>query len=958
MARPKDSQAGSFVPAVAEGRRISPSSTPSNVHCFDNIIVLDSEEETEAATCRPSSRDGGKASLSSVDHSPMLSPSKSPESKKMKDSRKRVLAVEDAGGASIFESKCFQASPSFTKRSTIGGAVDGSFPHIDIRTHAELRDDMDLVPCEQPAKAKRKLKNGDNESVELQSSPITELAELDNKENHGSEVQSGNGVKSPNGGKKRKQPAEFPVQPESSTQLTLPSPLLVADGVVPIQAKLLTTCHQCRQRLDTSLAYCKNTAGKRACTQKYCGKCLRNRYGEIVAEVEDLQAWSCPRCRGICNCSMCMKKRGLAPTGGLAKKAKAAGYSSVADLLEKFPNMREDRYIREDTTAVSSGSKEFKPTFHNHFRESVFGCEGSQTGEVAKGSGKQKLREAPATDNGVAQASTDGEKVRTDLCQTECVRQECDQIAPVGVGKKKSWRKKKLQVESTVPVGGDQIGSTEGDEKAECISPQGDEIAPVERSKKKRGRKKNAQVEVNGATVEVHHSKDQDFACKLETDVVVEGTSKKKKKRKSRAKLHVAEEDMNALPADFVDDSPVEAFEEEGPEEDIVLPIGEPLVKVGNLDFPEEAIGTALQILEFCSAFEKPLGLRRVKAQKILSEMIRGGTLRRGGQSDLVQLHVQLLSIILDDVDDETNIAMSATSKNCWVYHLERHLCGQFLSAKRDPETHISEEKADERRPSGSLLGTKPQPISLWPVPGESMTVIVKALKRGVEGYSHLSLTTRLQLLASLCDDTLTTKKMRDYVEKVIINRETESKENREELLAVKKQAREVHENDVKEVLAAKRDNKVPVVSPQQLAKVKEVFAKLAARESYLTETAAKLNGPRSDALRSEPAAVYKNSCKFWRLNGANDRRLVVLQDISNLDYGAPDEAWSIFPKEREEEVLECIAYLNSRKKPVVKSARQRKRRKAASRVDSTDATSSQPQQPQQPEVSIIDLSD
>lgn len=195
--------------------------------------------------------------------------------------------------------------------------------------------------------------------------------------------------------------------------------------------------------------------------------------------------------------------------------------------------------------------------------------------------------------------------MRTDLCQTECVRQECDQIAPVGVGKKKSWRKKKLQVESTVPVGGDQIGSTEGDEKAECISPQGDEIAPVERSKKKRGRKKNAQVEVNGATVEVHHSKDQDFACKLETDVVVEGTSKKKKKRKSRAKLHVAEEDMNALPADFVDDSPVEAFEEEGPEEDIVLPIGEPLVKVGNLDFPEEAIGTALQILEFCSAFEK-----------------------------------------------------------------------------------------------------------------------------------------------------------------------------------------------------------------------------------------------------------------------------------------------------------------------------------------------------------------
>ncbi|XP_052205184.1 uncharacterized protein LOC127810010 [Diospyros lotus] len=49
-------------------------------------------------------------------------------------------------------------------------------------------------------------------------------------------------------------------------------------------------------------------------------------------EVAMLEDWSCPKCRGICSCSVCMKKRGHRPTGILVHTAKENGFSSVSEL--------------------------------------------------------------------------------------------------------------------------------------------------------------------------------------------------------------------------------------------------------------------------------------------------------------------------------------------------------------------------------------------------------------------------------------------------------------------------------------------------------------------------------------------------------------------------------------------------------------------------------------------------
>ncbi|XP_021992626.1 uncharacterized protein LOC110889418 isoform X2 [Helianthus annuus] len=94
-----------------------------------------------------------------------------------------------------------------------------------------------------------------------------------------------------------------------------------------------STCHQCRHKTYAAYVNCKNQAKTKPCPIKYCGTCLLNRYGEKVEDVSLLDKWDCPKCKGVCNCSICMKKCGQQPTGIATRMAKASGFSSVSDLI-------------------------------------------------------------------------------------------------------------------------------------------------------------------------------------------------------------------------------------------------------------------------------------------------------------------------------------------------------------------------------------------------------------------------------------------------------------------------------------------------------------------------------------------------------------------------------------------------------------------------------------------------
>lgn len=94
-----------------------------------------------------------------------------------------------------------------------------------------------------------------------------------------------------------------------------------------------TSCHQCRQKTLDTKTICRSgeCIGIRG---QFCGPCLRGRYGENAIEALQDPNWACPPCRGLCNCSICRTRNGLAPTGILAPIAQEEGYSSVLEYLQ------------------------------------------------------------------------------------------------------------------------------------------------------------------------------------------------------------------------------------------------------------------------------------------------------------------------------------------------------------------------------------------------------------------------------------------------------------------------------------------------------------------------------------------------------------------------------------------------------------------------------------------------
>ena len=131
--------------------------------------------------------------------------------------------------------------------------------------------------------------------------------------------------------RKRRAPNRPPRLPVEITEDDL---ILVAERVADknYDAVSGTSCHQCRQKTDDLKTVCRSKScfGVRG---QFCGPCLRNRYGEDAREALMNPEWQCPPCRGIWNCSFCMKKRGRRCTGIMIHLAKERGYKDVKSFL-------------------------------------------------------------------------------------------------------------------------------------------------------------------------------------------------------------------------------------------------------------------------------------------------------------------------------------------------------------------------------------------------------------------------------------------------------------------------------------------------------------------------------------------------------------------------------------------------------------------------------------------------
>ncbi|RDX92042.1 Cell division cycle-associated 7-like protein, partial [Mucuna pruriens] len=116
------------------------------------------------------------------------------------------------------------------------------------------------------------------------------------------------------------------------------------------------TCHQCRQKTlgeHTLCNKCELLQGQ------FCGDCLYMRYGENVTEANRNTKWTCPPCRGICNCSRCRRRNGWMPTGNIYNKVSKLGFKSVAHYLIKT---RRSELLLEGSGAENIVAQEISET--------------------------------------------------------------------------------------------------------------------------------------------------------------------------------------------------------------------------------------------------------------------------------------------------------------------------------------------------------------------------------------------------------------------------------------------------------------------------------------------------------------------------------------------------------------------------------------------------------------------
>ncbi|XP_052205183.1 uncharacterized protein LOC127810008 [Diospyros lotus] len=471
------------------------------------------------------------------------------------------------------------------------------------------------------------------------------------------------------------------------------------------------TCHQCRQKITNIFGSCKNHKKDRPCTMKFCRKCLFNRYGEKAEEMVALEDWSCPKCRGICNCSVCMKKRGHQPTGILVHTAKAEGFSSVSELLHvKGP----ESFGRANIVKAVDGNQE--------------------DDEILLKESNPKAKRQRISKEGLIEIQDGNRGTRSSLKETKCIG------------------------------------------------------------------------------------------------------------------------------------------------EDISLPEGTELITVAGIDLPPRDVGYGLQFLEFCAAFQEILVLKEGEPVYLLQELIHGGRGCQGKYSPVVQFHIKLLSLILEDLSGDSSKITSKHGKDSWLHVLRNCI---FRS-------HFAWEKLK-----------------------------LEGFGWEAEDYSSLDSSKRLRILAFLCDEILCTKKIRNWIDDQNSNFFEKIKAAKERVRAAKHKEEELKQKMQDEVCKAIiSHNGAPLSVAENEASVSRFKIEAAQAHAELLELKDMVpnEDERSDSLRTEPILLGIAGHKYWKLKGSSDNPTILLQDVRTKDSDESGDKWFTFDVEQEKEIQKSISSLRKRR--------------------------------------------
>ncbi|XP_057737982.1 uncharacterized protein LOC130955181 [Arachis stenosperma] len=657
------------------------------------------------------------------------------------------------------------------------------------------------------------------------------------------------------------------------------------------------TCHQCRQKTRDFAAMCKNLRKGKPCVIKFCHKCLLNRYGEKAEDVMQQEEWICPKCKGSCNCSLCRKKRGEQPTGQMVKVAKASGYNSVSDMLRvNTPETLEVLKLKTNVSPKKNSALKKDAVINGVLvsnvvtntkaiasdKELVIDISGEPEKENSlDGNKASKL-------NSLKAQKTSPEKSRK--MKREGLKEISNGKTIDDAGKKRSSKRLKVCHEANGGIKGFNDVSAK---EIKVNANKGIIHDKKDVKEKKHESKKEMKVDINHSLScgekncpEVRGAHDFFPPSTLASNNVSFNHNQPKAKEDMHAKVlkgaAVTAYDHNAVnsQAEGIAKTPKDGaypFNKkiEKIQVEVLLPAGDELKDISDVEFQPEDVGNALQFLEFCRSFRKVLDVKKGEAEAILRELVRKQNLRRTQNTLVVQFHIRLLTLILVDSGVNSPPLTTASGNNSWLKALE---------------DLISESK----------LALEGFPLDCF--------------KEGIGGYHELDLSKKLSLLNFLCDEALCTEKLRSYIDEQNVRFAEEKKEAKSKIAAAKEK-----EKGLKQKLQDKLAN--AIVKDGALLSIAEHQAIMSKIKSQAAEAHAEVieamglipkGKQHSDAMRIEPVFSDGNQT-FWKLESYNGDYALLLQDIKmdNETGATSDERWFVYGLEKKDEIDK---YITSRK--------------------------------------------
>ncbi|XP_034706874.1 uncharacterized protein LOC117930364 isoform X2 [Vitis riparia] len=654
------------------------------------------------------------------------------------------------------------------------------------------------------------------------------------------------------------------------------------------------SCHQCRQKTRDFVASCRNLKNDKPCSINYCFKCLSNRYGEKAEEMALLENWKCPKCRNICNCSLCRKKIGCNPTGMLVYTAKAIGFSSVSEMLQAIDPDSSCKNVKDIVCSPSKESLVVSP--RKRGKENSF--DGKKDSNLhpqtlmlspdetkPKKIKREQLKEHDGNKDGGASLKKSSSR-RPSKDEVKADGKEDDVLQEKGCGASVS---QKVSFDSNVIGKKGEQGAKpnkvgvlgEKGEEGDCTTSQNmgvldsaiidnvgakpNEVVRSHKVKKHRMKfqKKEFDVDVPmSRDSNVIGDKGEDGDCKtcqnvgvLDNAIIDNAGAKPNKVAKSHK---VRKHSMKFQLKEF--------------DVDVPLPQGISLTTIAGIELSPEDVGHALQFLEFCAAFGKVFGLRKGQSESVLQELVHGYNGPQGRHSLTAQLHIKLLSLILKDLGQHSQPLTSTKGNNSWLKAL------------------------------GKCISTSPCALKELPL---------DCFESGSDGYDMLDFSKKLRLLNFLCDESLCTERLRRYIDTQNSKFVEKEKEAKEKVLAAKDKTKrmkqKLQDERVKAIIA---QNSTPLSISKHEAVFSQIKTEVEQAHAEMLEAINMLSKmkQRSDAVRTESILLDVNGHSFWRLKVYAGEPDILLRDMGTWIADAPDEKWFSYDLEQKDSIEEYIS--------------------------------------------------